>query len=71
MKVRELKAYLSELAEELNEAEIVTSGSDHSYCKSPVQFMDAERAKDGSYYEYWDDANMSKGSKKTKVLLVG
>ncbi len=75
MTVHELLSMLSELDlddPEIAGAEIVVSGSDHSYSRARAELVTAESdgKRRGYLGEYYDDENLGTGCKKVKVLVV-
>ena len=73
MNALDLKQYLAKYTDdELSKLEVVRPSSDHSYYKSPsVTITEAEKTKDRHLFEYFEDYNMSPGSTKVQVLLIG
>lgn len=71
MTLTELRDYLNGFAgeSEYDDIEVVVGGSDHSYQYARAQVTDAEYHK-GHLSEFFDKANMSRGSKKVQVLAI-
>ncbi len=66
MNVKQLKAMLENVPDD---AQVLLSGRDHSYCKGSAHYIFVEY-NDKEYYEYYDDANMGQDGKKEKHLVI-
>jgi len=74
MKIKDLRTLVNGLDSSLDDAEIVVESTDHSYRHASAAVVTAEYSKGRCleyFNEYFDDENMSAGSTKIKVLLVG